>query len=149
MIRVVVDTNILVSAFFWEGPPSKLLQAAKDEQVQLISSEILVAELQEVLSRSKFARNYQATGKTAAGLIANFRALVEIVEPDAIERTSVDPDDDVVLACAVSGKADFIISGDGDLLRLKAYKDIPIWEVGHFMDNLGKPSTEQEQRSNH
>lgn len=52
------------------------------------------------------------------------------------EQVSVDPDDDRVLACAVSGKAEVIVSGDDDLLRLKTFSGIPFMKPAEFLENL-------------
>jgi uncharacterized protein len=137
VIRVVPDTNILISGFFWAGYPSRLLRAAEAGQVQLILSQEMVTELGEVLSRPKFEDRLKAIGKTAEEFVTNFRAVVEIVEASPLPiPVCDDPDDDVILACAVGGKADYIVSGDDDLLRLNSYEAIPIWSVRQFIEYL-------------
>jgi putative PIN family toxin of toxin-antitoxin system len=139
VIRVVFDTNIVVSAQFWQGAPRHALIAVRDGRAKLLTSEPLLQELTDVLTRTKFADRLKAVGTTAEALIADHRALVEIVEPAPLSGTvSDDPDDDVVLACAAGGKADYIVSGDDDLLRLETYAEIPICTVNEFLEVLGK-----------
>lgn len=140
MIRVVLDTNIIVSAFFWGGTPRAALDAARAKRVQIITTEALIAELKEVISRSKFADRLSQIGETAETLLDNdYRALVEIVEAAEIEPIIVDdPDDDILIACAMGGKADYIISGDRHLLALKTHENIMICSVNHFIKEILK-----------
>ncbi|MBC7811370.1 MAG: putative toxin-antitoxin system toxin component, PIN family [Burkholderiales bacterium] len=133
---VILDTNVVVSGLMWAGPPSKILEAARDEQIQLIATDVLIAELLDVLSRSKFERRLNAMGKTVEAFMTNYRALVKLVEPAAIQPVSRDPDDDDILACAVAGKADYIVTGDDDLLILEQYQGIQIVEVSQFLVHL-------------
>ncbi len=140
MLRTVIDTNIVVSAILWPGPPSHILMAARQNQVQLITSEALLDELIDVLSRRKFANRFTEIGRNADTVIANYRALTEVVNaPPLLIPVSDDPDDDAVLACGLGGKVDCIVSGDGDLLRLKAYESIPIYTVIDFLKQLNPP----------
>ncbi|MEP7292393.1 MAG: PIN domain-containing protein, partial [Chloroflexota bacterium] len=69
--------------------------------------------------------------------LANYRALVELVDPAAIQPVIIaDPTDDAILACAVSGKADYIVSGDKHLLNLGSYASIPIVTINLFFEKL-------------
>lgn len=143
MIRAVLDTNILVSAFFWVGPPRTVLNAARSGEFRLLSSEPLIAELKTVLYRSKFSDRLFMMRETADSLIDNgYRALVEIVEPANIESVVLkDRDDDALIACAVGGRANYLVSGDHHLLELKSYLDIQIITVNSFLEEtlLHKP----------
>lgn len=138
-MRVVFDTNIVVSGMLWTGAPAQAMDKATEAAFFLVSSEILVAELRTTLSRSKFAKRFGEIGKTVDEFLDNYRALVELVEPAVIEPVILeDPKDDAVLACALGGQADYIVSGDGHLLRLNQYQAISIVTVNHFMDMLNK-----------
>lgn len=136
MIRVVGDTNIIVSSFFWGGLPRMLLDAARSKRCQLITTEELIVELIDVLSRPKFAGNLAGIGETEDTLIDDdFRALVEVVEPAMIPPVILDdPDDDLLIACAIGGAADYIVSGDHHLLDLGTYKNIKIGTVREFLE---------------
>ena len=126
-MRIVADTNTVLSGLLWQGPPRRLLDLARQRTVTLCTSPNLLAELAEVIGRDKFVKRVHAATLSAAELVQDYERLAEIVEPQPLPiPTSRDPDDDHVLACARAGKADLIVSGDRDLLTLHEYQDIPI-----------------------
>jgi putative PIN family toxin of toxin-antitoxin system len=101
-VRVVLDTNTVVSALVWGGTPYALIAAATEERLELYSSPTMLEELAEVLGRAKFAPRLQQEQRTVAQLIEQYRGLVEVVSPEPIvPAVSTDPDDDHVLACAL------------------------------------------------
>ncbi len=106
--RLVVDTNVLVSAFLWQGTPGRLVELAGEHIIRLFTSRALLAELDAVLHRRKLAKAVAATGLTAGDMLANYRKLATVV--------SVRP-----LAAPVSRDAD-----DDDLLTLQCFEGIPI-----------------------
>jgi hypothetical protein len=137
MPRVVFDTNTIVSAMFWRAAPYLALQAIRQKKAVLLSTEALIAELAKVLPRKKFSTRLSALQTTPDQLLNDYRAIIEVVEPVAIPPDAADdPDDIAVLACAVGGQADYIITGDDDLLRLKTYQNIPIWTARQFCELL-------------
>ena len=125
-MRLVLDTNIVVSGLIWGGAPRQLLDLARDEHIALFSSSVLLNELAAVLARDKFAAMLAAKGMTPAFLMQRYGLLTKLVTPLAIERTVRDPDDDAVLATAIAAQAQIIVSGDNDLLVLHPYNDIRI-----------------------
>lgn len=127
-MRLVVDTNVLVSAFLWQGTPGRLIELAAEMQVELFTSRALIDELSEVLHRKKLAKQVKATGLTAAQMVRHYSGrLAQIVTArKLVNPASRDADDDAVLACALTASANMIVSGDDDLLALKHYQDIPI-----------------------
>ena len=126
-MRLVLDTNVLVSAFLWNGIPGRLIELAGEKEIDLYTSRTLLAELSEVLHRRKFTKPVQATGFTAAEIVKHYQRLAHRVTVRQLtQRISRDADDDQVLACALAAKADFIVSGDKDLLSLKVFQAIPI-----------------------
>lgn len=136
MIRAVLDTNVFVSAFFWRGPPRSILDAARQGRFRIITSEMLIDELRDVISRAKFADRLAQVGLTVDSLLDDFRALVEIVEPAQISAVIVDdPDDDALIACALGGAGDYIVSGDHHLLDLEEYAGIKMWTVTRFLED--------------
>lgn len=136
-MRVVADTNTIVSGFLWKGSPARLIDTAIAGRLHLLASVELMDELIEVLSRSKFDKNFADAGLNAEIILARYRLLVEMVQPTEIGETPLkDTDDNIVLACAVGGKADYIVSGDRHLLKLESYADIPIVKVTPFLEKL-------------
>lgn len=126
-MRVVLDTNIVVSALLWNGVPGEVLVLARHESVRIFTSPQLLDEMHDVVCRAKFAKRVQRTGQTTDELVRNFRAAAWLVRNRRMmKQVSRDPDDDVVLACAAAARADLIVSGDRDLLSLKAFRGIEI-----------------------
>ena len=136
-MRFVPDSNILISAFFWGGVPGKILELTRRNDYTLLSSEALLDELLDVLRREKFAERLHRINKTPIQFLQDYRTLVEVVDVMPLpEPICDDPDDDAILACALSGEADVIVSGDNDLLRLKMVAGIPIMKPVQFLSQI-------------
>lgn len=143
MIRAVVDTNPLVSYLLTHRPPIARLidhHLAQDDFV-LVTAPELLAELDRVLAYPKLRQYY--TEEDRRRFVALVMALSEVVElpistegETALPRICRDPDDDRVIACAVVGEADVIVSGDHDLLNLQQVGDVPILTAAQFLDLL-------------
>ena len=132
-MRVVADTNILISGLLFGGLPRALIDLATAERFTLITSEKLLDELCEKLDR-KF--HFDATDTRQ--FLEKIRRIAEIAKPDfCLEAVPGDPDDNRVLECAVEGKADFIVSGDKHLLRLGSHAGIAIITVRQFLQTAG------------
>lgn len=127
-MRFVIDTNLLVSAVISNGLPRQLLDAARAGDFELCTSEVLLAELLDVIGRGQFANRLAQAEQTPQGIVGDLRRLAIVVTPTHVPRVvPTDPDDDHVLAAALAGAADLIASGDGrDLLPLVSYEGIPI-----------------------
>jgi putative PIN family toxin of toxin-antitoxin system len=136
-MRIVVDTNIIISGTFWFGPPRQILEAARTQQVELCTSPALLEELTRVISRSKFAPRLLRNGETVQEVLQTFAALTTIVHPTAVPPIiHADPDDDAVLACAVAAGAEAIVSGDHHLLDLISHHGIPILTVSQLLGRV-------------
>ena len=126
-MKLVVDTNVLVSAFLWKGTPGRLIELAGEKECRLFTSRVLIDELAEVLQSKKLAKQVQATGFTVAQMLRNYQKLATTVTARRLaQQVSRDADDDAVLACALAAQADLIVSGDDDLLVLKQFQEIRI-----------------------
>jgi hypothetical protein len=118
VIRAVIDTNVYVAALLSrEGTPARIIGALADGLFDAIVCPRLLAELEGVLARPKIARH--ASPDIARGYV-EWLTRVAIVEPDPVEvrQHSPDPDDDYLIALAVSGRAPVVVSGDAHLLDL-------------------------------
>jgi putative PIN family toxin of toxin-antitoxin system len=132
--RAVLDTNLLVSYLLVHRPPIATLIDVHlaAERFTLLTAPALLQELDRVLRYPRLERYYDAA--TRDRFVALVAALSELVElPDEIPPISRDPDDDRVIACAVIGRADAIVSGDQDLLKLGRVGDIPVLTAAEFL----------------
>jgi len=145
MIRVVLDTNVVISGLFWKGNPHRLLMACKERKLKMVTSVDLLEELKTVLLREK---KFGLNEKKVKEIITAIAQVSEIVVPK--ERLSVIKEhlsDNRVLECAKEGNAQYIISGDKHLLSLEEYKGIkivkPTEAVKLFLPQffLNKPSS--------
>jgi uncharacterized protein len=145
VIRAVVDTNIIVSGVLWFGVPGRVVDAVLDGTILSITSELILAELTRVLSRTKFEPKFSELGLTSASIITRIRRSSEIILPASIVDTPVrDPKDVMLLECAVAGAVDYLVSGDKDLVDLGSYRDIPILTPVEFLNRLAQSDPTQD-----
>ena len=136
-MRIVADTNVIVSAFLWGGTPRRLLDAVEARRFELFTSRALVTELEDVLSREKFTERLRKTRFTSAFLLARYTQLATLIAPaEAAVPELRDPDDALVLACALAARADAIVSGDGDLRALGSYRGIPVLSPADCLERV-------------
>jgi uncharacterized protein len=134
MPRAVLDTNVLVSGVIASGYSAEILDAARRETIQLVTSSHLLEEFSEVISRRHIARKYPKAAENAEVLLDFLRAFAILVAGiPGEEAISPDRDDDFVLASAIDGKVDCIVSGDPHLLDLESHRGIPIWTPKEFV----------------
>jgi putative PIN family toxin of toxin-antitoxin system len=138
-VKLVVDTNTIISGSPWQGPPARLLSAALSGPNKMFLSLPMLLELRETLQHPKFAGRLAGQGETAESLTERFRAAChEAVPARIIPPAELRDSDDVhVLACAVTAQADAIVTGDKDLLSLKMFEGIPILSVRAMLEKLG------------
>lgn len=136
-MRVVFDTNIVVSGWLWSGAPHKAIAVAKSGQITLVISEAMVDELKDVLNRPKFEHRLKIIAQTVDEVVSDYLQFTQVIEASPIIPTiSADPDDDLVLACALSGIVDFVVTGDPHLLELRNFRGIPIITVNDFLEHM-------------
>src|SRR5712692_143128 len=132
MNRVVLDTNVYISALMFGGLPGSVLDLAFLRAFNLVISPALLDELDE-----KLQAKFEMSMEDVAFLRARLENVAQIVEPgEALSVIAEDPDDNRVLECAVKGKADVIVSGDRHLLKLSRYQGISIVTVRQFMESV-------------
>src|SRR5262245_14848382 len=106
-MRGVADTNIVISGLLWPGPPRDVMEAARSGDLLLFTTGALLAELEDVMARPKFAERLKRAGVRADELVVGYAALATVVQPAPIEPVIADdPDDNSVLACAVAAQAE-------------------------------------------
>jgi len=132
-MRVVLDTNILVSGLLWRGAPYRCLLAVQAGLANLVLSPPILEELRAVLV-TKF-RHAATDADEAIGLILSVAELVEISGEFRVVLD--DPDDDKFVETAQAGRADLIVSGDRHLLALGSTAGVPVITAREFLDQLG------------
>lgn len=130
-VRSVIDTNILISAIIFGGNPKKIIEFIQENKVIAITSQILLSELLDVLVK-KF---YFTPDK--------FYLVEELIKENFIfvypnETLSIvrDKDDNRVLEAAITGKCQYIVTGDADLLDLKTFQEIKIVNAEIFLKEM-------------
>lgn len=142
MKRVVLDTNIYISALLWGGALAQLVSRVLEREMLLLSTDEIGEEFRRTLDKPKFDTQLAKIRKTRAQVALSYTALVHKVTPLAVPAGVVrDPKDEIILACAVGGRADVIVSGDKDLTDLIVYEQIPILTASQFLALLNSPNT--------
>ena len=130
-MRVILDTNVLISGIFFSGPPANILRAWRDGKVQLVVSTEILQEYYEVGKR--LSRRYPGIdmGPVLTVLARNSEWVEAAPLPAPV---SNDADDDKFLACALASRTEVIISGDDDLLGVSGYRNLRILTPREFVD---------------
>jgi putative PIN family toxin of toxin-antitoxin system len=134
--RVVVDTNVFVSSFFG-GNPRKIVDIWKSGQVTICLSKPIIDEYVEVLQRLGL-QNERELGELLNLFARGFHVLFSANTPE-LHLVNEDPDDDKFIECAVALKADFVISGDKNLIAIQDYMSIRIVTPKEFLDSFLSP----------
>ena len=130
-MRVVLDTNVLISGIFWKGPSEKLLARWVGKAFTLLVSRPILEEYERIFQRIEDPENTALLHWWRRVLLE----LSEWIEPFPLAKTSRDPNDDKFLEAAVGGKADVLVSLDKDLLSLIKIRQIPIIYPVDFLHN--------------
>ena len=137
MMRAVIDTGVFISALIRpQGRTGAVLQALKDKRFTMIYSTDILVEIIDVLGREKFRSKYHISPDDIAALIDLIRLRGELVIPSQKLTVCRDPKDDIFLEAALEGKAEYIVSGDFDLLDMKSFENIPILRVAEFLARI-------------
>jgi uncharacterized protein len=138
-VRLVLDTNVVMSALLWRGKPYQLFEAIRRRSnLQIYSSAALLEELANVLSRPSATKRLALIDRAASGLLLDDIAAVQVIEvAPLLQPVCRDPDDDVVLALALAASADLIVSGDNDLLVLEQFEGVAIVTAAQALDRPG------------
>lgn len=130
-VRVVLDTNIFISALVYGGVPEKVLRVILAKEIQVVVSPVLQAELIDIITK-KFPLSLADMYLLEEEMQKSF----VIVRPRIVLDVVRDKDDNKVLEAAVEGNCDFIITGDLDLLDLSKYKNIKVVTPNQFLQEF-------------
>ena len=133
MMRVVLDTNILVSSLFWDkGNPHRVVALALDKKIWVFTSPEILQELEKVLKRD--FEEPEEIIQRQINLVLEYATVVKpLMHVQVVER---DPKDDMVIECAVACKAHSLVTGDKHLLDVQEYRGIKIVNAKTFLDRF-------------
>lgn len=140
MIRAVLDTNVIVSGLIsYESadvPPSRILRAWVGGRFTVLSSGPILAEVERALDKQYFLARIPSEKRTA--FVATLRTESEsVVLTVHVSGVATHPEDDLVLATAISAQADYLVTGDRQLLKLGSFEGVAIISPAGFLDVLG------------
>lgn len=134
-MKIVCDTNVLISGILFRGHPRRILLLAAQGKLTNCTSPALLREAETVLSRPKFGLR----PTDVASILALFRDTFELVHPgESVTAIADDPADNRVLEAAGAATADFIVSGDHHLLQLKAWHGIRVLSPAELVAEVGR-----------
>ena len=133
MLKAVLDTNVLVSAFLSRsGVPNQVLRQA-GQSYRLFISQVILEETDRVLHELNIQKRGKLIEEEIQDFLNSLYTVAGVVEnPPSLRVIKDDPDDDAILACAVAAQVDYLVSGDVHLKRLKGYKGIRIVSPSDF-----------------
>ncbi len=133
MLRVVLDTNVLISGILFGGKPREILEKAIRGEIRLCLSEPILEELKGVLRRSKF----EYSPEMIQFILTELTGIADFVNPsETINIALEDLEDNRILECAVEAKANYVVSGDLHLLKLSGYFNIEVLNAATFLERL-------------
>ena len=131
-MKVILDTNVFISGVFFSGPPYRILEAWRDDKIQLVVSPEILEEYRrvgEILAQDHPEINLSPWLELVIQKASLFSA------PQLTEGVCDDPDDDKFLACALASGSRIIVSGDKHLLKASGYEEIEIVKPRNFAEN--------------
>jgi putative PIN family toxin of toxin-antitoxin system len=134
-VKIILDTNVVISGIFFAGPPYQILKAWREGKIHLLISEEILTE-------------YRRVGETLAlqfpsidllPILDMLSANAEVISVKCLpEPVCDDPDDDKFLACALAGECKLIVSGDKHLLKASGFRSIKVLKPREFVNNWGQ-----------
>jgi putative PIN family toxin of toxin-antitoxin system len=133
-LRIVVDSNVIISGFLFGGNPARVLGSAVEGVTRCFTSLSILDEVRGVLQRPKFG----LSAEQALAFVDEFHLLCQVVDPrNRVHVIAEDPKDNMVLECADAAEADVIVSGDAHLLDLKQWGTVRIVSPANFVKEIG------------
>jgi putative PIN family toxin of toxin-antitoxin system len=137
-MKLVLDTNVFISAFYWGGNPQKIIEGIIEGKDKLYTSNEILGEVAAVMARPKFKSSTETIKKYIQTLEKIGK---KIFIPGNIRGICRDKDDDDKIECGILSGADYIITGDDDLLTLKQYKHLEIVTIREYLQIINSFDT--------
>ena len=132
-MRIVADTNTLISGLFWDGPPRRILGLAREERLELCLNVSIMKEIARVLAYPKFGLSEEEIKPLLSEITSISVNIPETCTDSFIQE---DPTDDAVLRCAVDAKAEYIVSGGHHILEYDPGEPFKIMRAKSFLDTF-------------
>lgn len=129
-MRILLDTNLWVSALLSETMRNRIGRIIADSRLEILADTELLAELERVCARPKFARLLSPV--QVGGFIQILRDRLIFIETHSEVQVCRDPDDDYLLVICLDGEADYLVTGDNDLLSLHSFQKTRILTLTEF-----------------
>ena len=129
-MKIVIDTNVVISGIFFGGNPRKVIEAVVDGNLNAYATPEIVEEYTEIIE-SMIERKQ---GRLNQNTLFPFFSALKIIEGASIVNVCRDPDDDKFIGCAIDSKALYIVSGDNDLLDIQEYEGVQIITAKEFCE---------------
>ena len=133
-MRIVLDANVLASGIFWAGYPFRVLDLWSHDRILVLASESILREYADLLRDLGREEDKEHLADSWVSFVFHHAVLIDVRSRVDASR---DPDDNKYLECAIDGGADFVVSGDGDLLSLESFGGIPIVKPRRFVEIIG------------
>ena len=130
-MRIVLDTNVLVSGIFWTGNEAKIIESCKKGKYTNIASPYTLGEFEKIISKETFALTREEI-ENLIELVLSFSII--LIPSQKVSIIKKDPNDNMFIDCALAGNAEYIISGDSHLLDISKYKGIKILTAKKFLE---------------
>jgi len=128
--RIVIDTNVYISAIFWGGKPREVLELGRNGRISIFTSSEIQAEIE-----MKLKTKFRIEENEVAQILLDYAMFTMPIKPlHRIAIIEADPDDDKFMECALAARAGYIVSGDKHLLNLKNYQGIQIKKPAEFLE---------------
>lgn len=137
-MKIVLDTNVWLSAIFWDGEANKLIEKAEDKKVQIIVSQDILSEIITVLNKeSKFQKYISNLKLNIEDLLRTILSISTLIETKTkLDIIKADPKDNIILEVATDGKAEYIVSYDNHILNMIEFRKIKIIRPGELLKLL-------------
>ncbi|MBI4116984.1 putative toxin-antitoxin system toxin component, PIN family [Candidatus Pacearchaeota archaeon] len=139
-MKVVLDTNVWLSALFWEGEANKIVELIEKKKINVIISEKILNEIADVLKKeAKFHKFIDDKNENIKDVIRTILYLSDLIDSKTeINTVKEDPSDDKIIETAIDGKASYIVSYNNHLLKLKEFGKIKIIHPKEFLKRFRK-----------
>jgi len=139
-MRIILDTNVFISGIFWNTAPHDIITLIEKGEIEVYTTNKILDELFGVLQRPKFDYLFDEALITRNLVFQKILGLVKICIPTDkdknIDITLTDPKDKMFLVCALACQAQYLVSGDQHLLKLKEFQNIPILTPRQFLNRI-------------